>query len=110
MWYNGFNISLITLLYMSDYPANRNYAPRVEDEKKSKIFLIYRNNQLFGTASSKIAEAFVALGYDVITQSFPQETDESVIGQWGDEHQSELKGATLLTDETFVRSLPAEVR
>ncbi|HLC44377.1 MAG TPA: hypothetical protein VJK50_00830 [Patescibacteria group bacterium] len=77
---------------------------------KKRLFLIYRDNELFQAQIAPIREALASSDYQVIEQSFPAETTEQEIATWAQSQADQLRGVRLLTDETFARSVPRELR
>lgn len=79
-------------------------APKEQEEnelkKLSPIFLVYRDNELFGKYINSISKTLGTLGHQVEIHNFPPETDLEKIKQWAQASGSQVEGKVLITDRT----------
>ena len=94
---------------MSNHELGSAREAQAELEKK-RLFLIYRDNELFQAQIAPIREALASSDYQVIEQNFPAETTEQEIATWAQSQADQLRGVRFLTDDTFARSVPHDLR
>ena len=84
---------------MSESPEGFNPEQK-EEEKKSPIFIIYRDNDLFQKQIPEMVKILSAMGRQVEVQSFPKETGEEEIEEWYKENKGLLAGKEIISDRT----------
>ena len=84
---------------MSESPEGFNPEQK-EEEQKSPIFIIYRDNDLFQKQIPEMVKILSAMGRQVEVQGFSRETTEKEIKKWYEENQSELEGKEIISDRT----------
>ena len=94
---------------MSNHELGSAREAQAELEKK-RLFLIYRDNELFRAQIAPIREALASSDYQVIEQNFPAETKKEEIATWAQSQTEQLRGVRFLTDETFTSSVPYELK
>ena len=72
-----------------------------ETERKTPVFVTYRNNDLFDKYGSAIVDAVTETGHPVITQVFEAGTSEKEMIKWATEHREELKKSIQVIDGTL---------
>ena len=92
---------------MSKLPEGFNPEQK-EEEKKSPIFIIYRDNDLFQKQIPEMVKILSAMGRQVEVQGFPKESTAEEIKKWYEENQSRLEGKEIVSDWTA--SIPYKMR
>ena len=92
-------LQLIKKNLMSKLPEGFNPEQK-EEEKKSPIFIIYRDNDLFQKQIPEMVKILSSMGRQVEVQSFPKETNKEEIEEWYKENLERLAGMEMISDIT----------
>lgn len=81
-----------------------------EGERINKIFIIYRDNELFAAHMPSVVETLTNLGVQINSHIFPAGTAKEEMADWIKTHDSELTEASFLCDQTLTNLLRKDER